>query len=113
MRVQLNENKALPEIWNIVDDAFAKFNCVKELQDDGSVMYYENPNSEDSYIDFTSILIVLASNILVVQNCLKWVWYDDEENDEGVFDEEDVLEQVKDMKFCKLVYGTGKETSNI
>ena len=99
MLVQLDENST--EIWKIVDDAFAKFSCIKEPQNDGSVMYYENPYSEDSYVDFTAVLIELASNAIVVTHCTKWIWYDDEETDDGTFDEEDVLSQVKDFKFCK------------
>lgn len=109
MLLQFDEKKinsenqhTVAEIWKIVDDTFEKFNCIREPQADGSVMYYENQNSEDSYADFSYVLIELASNAVVVSNCSKWIWFDDEENDEGVFDEEDVLSQVQDMKFCEL-----------
>ena len=96
MLIQLDEEKvlsdekyALEDMWRIIDKQFAG-ECDKEVQPDGSVLYSGNPN-KDYYTKIMLAYMSLSDKKWFAEYCIKWIWYDNDDNEELPFQNIDVL----------------------
>lgn len=79
------------ELWKQIGKEFANA-CTKEVQTDGSVMYVGIPD-KDYYADFSSAYMILSESPAFAKYCVKWIWYDNDDDESLPFEEEDVLEK--------------------
>lgn len=77
-------------------DAFDEGHFFIEEHDDGSIMYTGNPEYPNYFGLFGAAVIILSDDEKFMSVCEKWIWYDDARTKDDSFDEEDILEQIKD-----------------
>ena len=101
MLIQLDEEKvlsdgkyALEDIWRVIDKQFAG-ECDKEVQPDGSVLYSGNPN-KDYFTRINLAAMYLKSRKWFAEYCIKWIWYDNDDNEELPFQDIDVLSRQRE-----------------
>lgn len=93
------ENKYnIQEIWNLIDEIFSKGECIKEVQGDGSVMYYGNPKRGNYLADFGLAYLLLQRRDWFVDNAKTWTWYDNDDNESLPFQDTDCLKRVMGFK---------------
>ncbi|MDY4592173.1 MAG: hypothetical protein SO434_02040 [Eubacteriales bacterium] len=110
MLIQLDEERIKADgecdsakMWAAIDRTFARKECIKEVQPDGSVMYLGNPNRDNLLADFGYAYLSLIEWEPFAQYCSKWICYDNEFDEDSPFDEDDVLakERIRTPLFAK------------
>lgn len=110
MLIQLDEERikadgkySSKKMWDFIDEVFEDKKCIKEVQPDGSVMYSGNPNSNSLLADFCYAHWTFVKWNLFAKYCSKWIWYDNEFDEDSPFDEDDVLakERIRTPLFAK------------
>lgn len=94
-KIERQDKYDIKDMWQVIDEIFDKQKCVKEVNDDGSVMYSGNPNSDNHLADFGVAYITLKSSPWFLEYAAKWIWYDNDEDENGPFEESDTLFRVK------------------
>ena len=96
MLIQLDEEcvkkdgkYSLGDIWKSIDGKFSP-ECIKEEQPDGSVLYSGNPN-RDYYTRINVATMFLKRQKWFAEYCVKWIWYDNDDDEEMPYQEIDVL----------------------
>ena len=76
MLISLDEEKILSDgiydiadMWKLIDEKFAEQKCVKEVQDDASVIYKGNPRRHDNFSAFGILCKFLNNAKWFVDNC--------------------------------------------
>lgn len=97
MLIQLDEERVkkdgkykLEDMWRVIDAKFDKYGCEKERQEDGSMLYKGNP--EKDY--FTCMMLAamqLKHQKWFGRYCTKWIWYDNDDDEDLPFQDIDVL----------------------
>lgn len=82
------------ELWKAIDKEFANA-CTKEVQEDGSVMYVGIPD-KDYFTCLSLAYATLKKESWLIDYCIKWIWYDNDDDEELPFDEEDVLQHLSE-----------------
>ena len=102
-RIKADDEYDLQEMWQAIDELFEDVKCIKEVQPDGSVMYSGNPNSNSLLADFCYAHWSLTDWEPFAQYCSKWIWYDNEYDENMPFVEDDVLakERIRTPLFAK------------
>lgn len=97
MLIQLDEERVvsdkkykLADMWRAIDAKFEKYNCTKERQADGSVLYSCTPNS-DYYTGFNLAAMFLKRQKWFATYCIRWIWYDNEDDETLPLQNIDVL----------------------
>lgn len=93
------DGKSVEEMWAKVDAAFSKDEAYSQRLADGSVEYSSNPNIEDDFNVFGGTLATLGMDKEFVPYCSKWTWTEYDDEGEYVIEEDNVLEDVKDLKY--------------
>ncbi|MDE6605349.1 MAG: hypothetical protein K2O31_04960 [Clostridia bacterium] len=94
-KIERDNKYDIKDMWKAIDEIFAKQKCVKEVNEDGSAMYLGNPNTDNYLADFGIAYITLKSSSWFLEYALKWIWYDNDEDENGSFEESDTLYRVK------------------
>ena len=96
MLIKLDEDRILRDreydlidIWHLIDKQFAN-ECRKEIMHDGSVLYSGILNM-DYYTRINLACIALKRYSWFARYCIKWIWYDNDDNEELPFQEIDIL----------------------
>lgn len=96
MLIKLDEERVLrdgkydlADMWRLIDEKFVG-DCVKEVQADGAVLYSGNP-MRDYYTRINLACLNLKQCHWFAQYCTKWIWYDNDDNEELPFQDIDVL----------------------
>lgn len=98
LEIKLDENKInkkqlydVASIYQALDQAFDSYHLKKEIETDGTIVFYGSGNSGD-YGAFGCIITSLKDKSWFMDYVIKWIWYnsDDGEN-ENDFVVEDVL----------------------
>ncbi len=79
----------LADMWRVIDEKFKKA-CTKEVQSDGSVLYSGDPN-KDYYTCIMLAYVILSERKWFAQYCSKWIWYDNDDDEELPFQDINVL----------------------
>jgi len=98
LEIKLDESQILLDkkykpdsIFAAVDIAFEKYRFRKEVQSDGTIVYYGNGNPKD-YGAFGRLITTLKDKEWFIAYATKWIWYNsDDGEDENDFSVEDVL----------------------
>ena len=97
MLIQLDEERvkkdgkySLTKMWRAIDAKFDKYGCIKERQGDGAVLYSGNPQ-KDYYTCINLAYLSLRSQQWFAYYCTKWVWYDNDDDEEQPYQSLDVL----------------------
>lgn len=103
MEIKLDEERIkrdgeydVAELWASIDKEFENA-CTKEVQADGSVMYVGIPD-KDYYTDFATGYMILSEVKPVLKYCIKWIWYDNDDDESLPFDEEDIILHLKEER---------------
>lgn len=102
MLIQLDEERikregkySIEKMWSIIDEAFSYGQCIKEVQSDGSVMYSGNPNRDNYLCDFGIAYVVLMDKIWFADFASKWIWYNNDDDENLPFQDSDCLVRAK------------------
>ena len=79
----------LADMWRLIDERFKKA-CTKEVQSDGSVLYSGDPN-KDYFTEINIAAMSFKRQPWFARYCTKWIWYDNDDNEELPFQDIDVL----------------------
>ncbi len=97
MLIQIDEQKViadrkynLEKMWAAIDAKFTKYNCIKERQSDGSVVYTGNPQY-DYFTGMGLAYLSLKKQQWFANYCLKWVMLDNEDDETLPFQNIDML----------------------
>ncbi len=87
MLIQLDEERVvkdgkykLEDMWRVIDAKFDKYDCVKEIQPDGSILYTGNPE-KDYYTCMALANITLKKQKWFGKYCKKWIMLDNEDDE--------------------------------
>lgn len=87
MLIQLDEERVvkdgkykLEDMWRVIDAKFDKYDRVKEIQPDGSMLYTGNPE-KDYYTCMALANITLKKQKWFGKYCKKWVMLDNEDDE--------------------------------
>lgn len=102
MLIQLDEERILREgkydlndMWRVIDKMFEN-GCTKSVQPNGEVLYSGDP-MKDYYTRINLAYLNLKHRPWFAKYCTKWIWYDNDDNEELPFQDIDVLtEERKD-----------------
>lgn len=72
-------------------DAFDEGHFIVERQEDGSILYIGNPEYPNYLGLFGIAYSILSDDESFMSVCEKWIWYDNEDTEDGTYLEEDVL----------------------
>lgn len=72
-------------------DAFDEGRFFVEKLEDGSIMYTGNPEYPNYLGLFGIAYSILSDDESFMSVCEKWIWYDNEDTEDGTYLEEDVL----------------------
>lgn len=89
VRIRKDGEYDVADLWQMIDKEFASA-CTKEVQPDGSVMY-TGIEDRDYFTDFASAHMILSDKEWMAKYCVKWIWYDNDDDEGQPYDEEDVL----------------------
>ena len=92
-RIRRDGKYDVAELWKMIDKEFANA-CTKEVQTDGSVMYVGIPD-KDYFTDINVAAVFLKQSEWFAQYCLKWIWYDNDDDESLPFQDIDVLASQK------------------
>ena len=97
MLIQLDEERVikdgkykLEDMWRVIDAKFDKYDCVKEIQPDGSVLYTGNPK-KDYYTCITLAYLTLKGQKWFAKYCKQWMWYDNDDDEDLPYQDINVL----------------------
>ncbi len=83
MQIAIDEEKAkldgvIPKmIYDTLDRLFAGFEALKEVQEDGSIMYISNPkHGKTTFSDFGIAYMELKGYRLFARYCTQWYMFD-------------------------------------
>ena len=119
MLIQLDEERVvkdgkykLEDMWRVIDAKFDKYDCVKEIQPDGSILYTGNPE-KDYYTCMALANITLKKQKWFGKYCKKWIMLDNEDDECCLF-RISIYLLVKDRRIPYLRCKDGKnETKSI
>ena len=109
MLIRLDERKIetdgiydLADMWRLVDSKFEKA-CTKEVQADGSRLY-SGKSDKDYYTCISLAYMVLSEQDWFAQYCIKWIWYDNDDDESLPLGDEDVLakERIRNPIFANV-----------
>lgn len=96
MLIQLDEERILREgkydlndMWRVIDKMFEN-GCTKSVQPNGEVLYLGDAN-KDYYTRISLAYMRLSEQKWFAQYCSKWIWYDNDDDENLPFADEDVL----------------------
>ncbi len=96
MLIQLDEERVirdrkynLAEMWRVIDAKFIT-DCVKEYQTDGAALYSGDPH-RDYYTCINLATMYLKRQKWFANYCTKWIWYDNDDDEELPYQPIDVL----------------------
>lgn len=92
-RIRRDGKYDVVELWKQIDKEFANA-CTKEVQADGSVMYVGIPDA-DYYTDMNVAAMIFKNTEWFAQYCVKWIWYDNDDDESLPFNEEDILAEAR------------------
>lgn len=95
-RIRRDGKYDIEELWKMIDKQFANA-CTKEVQADGCVMYVGIPD-KDYFTNISLAYSILKSEKRFTDYCIKWIWYDNDEDETLPFSEEDILLHLKESK---------------
>lgn len=101
MEIKLDEEriradgKDINKMWADIDKAFEEGQCIKEVQKDGSVVYYGNPNRTNYLSDFGVAFVQLSYKKWFAYYALKCMWYDNDDDETLPFQEMNSLIEMK------------------
>ncbi len=72
-------------------DAFDEGHFFVEKLEDGSIMYAGNPEYPNYLGLFGIAYSILSDDERFMSVCEKWIWYDNDDTEDGTYLEEDVL----------------------
>ncbi len=100
MEIKLDEERIrrdgeydVAELWARIDKEFEN-GCRKEVQADGSVMYVGIPD-KDYFTDLNVAAMIFKHSRWFAQYCVRWIWYDNDDDETLPFQDIDVLENQK------------------
>lgn len=98
MLIQLDEERILREgkydltdMWRVIDKMFER-SCTKSVQSNGEVLYSGDP-SKDYYTRINLAYLKLKHCPWFIKYCTKWIWYDNDDNEELPFQDIDILDE--------------------
>lgn len=94
-RVRAEGKYSLEKMWKIIDHAFREGNIIKKPQADGSVEYWGNPNDENYLGYFGAAYIELKQTKWLAVYAKKWIWYENDDNEELPYQETDCLARAR------------------
>lgn len=101
MLIQLDEERIrrdgkydVAEMWRVIDEKFTAFQCDKEKQADGSVLYFGNAN-RDVFGDFFQIYAFLSREKWFAKYCSQWIMYSNEDDEDLPLTDENLLEKLR------------------
>ena len=97
MLIQVDEERIIRErkykledVWRVLNARFDKYECNKERQEDGSMLYKGNPEK-----DYFTCMMLAAMHLKhqkwFGRYCTKWIWYDNDDDEDLPFQDTDVL----------------------
>ena len=89
-RVRRDGKYKLADMWRVIDAKFDKYDCIKERQADGSVLYSGNPN-RDYYTCINLAYLTLKGQRWFAEYCNQWIWYDNDDDEALPFQNLNVL----------------------
>lgn len=93
VRIRKDGEYDIAELWQMIDKEFASA-CTKVVQPDGSVMY-TGIEDKDYYTCLSLAYLTLKYTKWFLNYCSKWVWYDNDDDEELPFSDEDVLQHIR------------------
>lgn len=103
MLIQLDEERVrqdgkyrVEDMWRVIDKRFAG-ECIKEIQSDGSVMYAGDPH-KDYFTRINLATFYLKRQKWFADYCIKWIWYDNDDDEDLPFQDIDVLSRMKQKR---------------
>lgn len=100
MEIKLDEAKIAADgkytskaIWDYIDKVFQKSNCTKESLTDGAVLYTGDTATDDHLGDFMAVHWTLSESKVFAKYCVKWILYDNDDDENLPFQDMDVLER--------------------
>ncbi len=88
-RIKAEGKYDLADMWRKIDEQFEKA-CTKELQPDGAALYSGDPNS-DYFTCISLAYIRLSEQEWFAKYCSKWIWYDNDDDEDLPLSDEDIL----------------------
>ena len=110
MLIKLDEERVLrdgkydlADMWRKIDEQFAKYNCIKEVQPGGGVLYSGNPDY-DYYTCMGLSYLSLRKQQWFARYCSEWIMYDNDDDEELPLQDIDLLtkERGKDPLFAAV-----------
>lgn len=89
-RVVSDKKYKLSDMWRAIDAKFEKYNCTKERQADGAVLY-TGTQGNDYYTCINLAYLSLKRQKWFAEYCTKWMWYDNDDDEELPLQDLDVL----------------------
>ena len=89
-------------IWQELDGIFAEQSCDKVLQTTNSVLYEGNSDSDNNFVEFGVLYVKLSDNVKFMKHAIKWILFDNDDDDKLPLQETDILHEIKAFK---MVYG--------
>ncbi len=80
----------LADMWRLIGKTFLEYGCTAERQGDGS-MLYSGTATNDYYTAINLAVYFLEIQPWFAQYCTKWIWYDNDDNEELSFQEINLL----------------------
>ena len=88
-RIKAEGKYDLADMWRKIDEQFEKA-CTKEVQPDGAALYSGDPNS-DYFTCISLAYIRLSEQEWFAKYCSKWIWYDNDDDEDLPLSDEDIL----------------------
>lgn len=89
-RVKTDGIYDLADMWRLIDEKFAKYKCVKEVQSEGRVLYSGNPDY-DYYTCMGVSYVSLKKQKWFAKYCTEWILYDNDDDEELPFQDINLL----------------------
>ncbi len=97
MLIKLDEERVLrdgkydlADMWRKIDEQFEKYNCIKEVQPDGGVLYSGNPDY-DYYTYMGLSYLSLRKQRWFALYCNEWIMFSNEDDESLPLSDENLL----------------------
>lgn len=100
MEITLNQDKILREgfdynnICKKIDDVFARWKCVKTIPADGTMRYAGKLGGKNYFSDFGCVFVNLRDQKWFIDNCVRWILFDNDDDEGLPYQEIDVLKKL-------------------
>lgn len=110
MLIKLDEERVLRDgkydlagMWRAIDGQFERYNCIREAQPGGGVLYSGDPD-QDYFTCMGLSYLFLRKQQWFAQYCSQWIMYDNDDDEELPFQHIDLLakERGKNPLFLSL-----------